>query len=79
MGAEGCNQRVVRPRITRRSFNDALPRPGATKVTGEPKICAAFIEEFQVAELGTPFLRDPLSKQVTESTNARCIPQTIMQ
>jgi hypothetical protein len=56
-----------------------LSRPGSTKVTGKPKIGAAFIDEFQVPELGAPFLGDPLSKQATEATNARRVPQIIMQ
>lgn len=79
MRAEGGNQRRVGPGIARCPFHDALSRLSPSKMTGEPEIGAAFIDEFQVSEVGAPFLDNSLSKPAAEATHARRVPQTIMQ
>ncbi len=66
-------------RITRRPFDDALSRRSSSKAPREAEIGAAFIDEFQVVQLVTPFFRDPLAKQATEAANAWRVAQTIVQ
>ncbi len=78
-GAQSGDQGLVGARTTRRPFDDALSRPRSSKAPREAEICAAFIDEFQVVQLVTPFRRDSLLKQAAKTTNAWRVSQTIMQ
>ena len=79
LSTHGGEQRIVETRIAGRPFHDALPRSSTSELAGEPQIHPAFIDEFQVSELGAPFLGNPLPKLAAKATDARGVFLAIME